>query len=152
MTTPDFAYAIYIRATREAVWRAFLEPEHTRRYWVHDNVSDWQVGSEWQHRRSDGSDRVDIAGKVLESEPHRRLVLSWSRPGDAVRVSKLTLRLEDQDWPGGPWTAVSLEHTELGDDDEMRHGISAGWPMVMSGMKTLLEAGLREDWVLPEDV
>ena len=43
MTKPDFAYAIYIRATREEVWNGLLEPEFTRQYWIHDNVSDWKV-------------------------------------------------------------------------------------------------------------
>jgi len=153
MTKPDFAYAIYIRATREEVWNGFLEPEFTRQYWFHDNVSDWKAGSKWEHRRSDGSETVDIVGKVLESELHKRLVITWSRPADIdnpARISRVTVQLADQDWPGGPWTEVILEHTDFQDDTEMRESVSGGWPMVLSGLKTLLEAGFRENMVQPE--
>lgn len=155
MSKPDFAYVIYIRATREEVWNGLLQPEFTRQYWVHDNVSDWKVGSTWEHRRSDGSEKLDIVGKVLESDPHRKLVFTWSRPGDVdnpERTSRVTVRLADQDWPGGPWTAVTLEHTGFQGDTEMQRGTSSGWPMVLSGLKTLLEAGFRESMVLPDDM
>jgi uncharacterized protein YndB with AHSA1/START domain len=153
MTKPDFAYAIYIRATRKEVWNGFLEPEFTRQYWFHDNVSDWKAESKWEHRRIDGSETVDIVGKVLESELHTRLVITWSRPADIdnpARISRVTVQLADQDWPGGPWTEVILEHTDFQDDTEMRESVSGGWPMVLSGLKTLLEAGFREDMVQPE--
>ncbi len=154
MSKPDFVYQIYIRATREKVWRAFLEPEFTRQYWIHDNVSDWKPGSKWEHKRSDGVDAVDIEGKVLHSEPHERLILSWSRHGDMdnpARTSKVTLILADIDWPGGPWTSLTLEHTDFQDDKEMQDSVSGGWPMVFSGMKTLLEVGSLTQMKLPED-
>jgi len=144
MNKPDFAYAIYIRASREEVWKGLLEPEFTRQYWLHDNVSDWQVGSKWEHRRSDGSEKLDIVGLVLESELHRKLVFTWSRPEDVDdpnRTSRVTVILTDEDWPGGPWTGVTFEHTDFGDDSEMRDSVSGGWPMVLSGLKTLLESG-----------
>ena len=155
MSKPDFAYVIYIRATREEVWKGLLEPEFTRQYWVHDNVSDWQVGSKWEHRRSDGSEKLDIVGQVLESELHRKLLFTWSRPehvDDPNRASRVTVTLADQDWPGGPWTAVTLEHTDFGDDIEMRDSVSGGWPMVFSGLKTLLESGFRANMKMPDDV
>lgn len=155
MSKPDFTYAIQIRATREEVWNGLLEPEFTRQYWIHDNISDWQVGSKWEHRRTDGTDKVDIVGRVLENEPHEKLVLSWSRPGELdnpERTSRVEVTLEDLDWPGGPWTALRFEHTELGDDDEMRDGVTSGWPMVFSTLKTVLESGLREGLKLPDDV
>jgi uncharacterized protein YndB with AHSA1/START domain len=150
MTKPEFSYVIYMRASREQVWDGLLEPDFTRQYWFHDNVSDWKVGSAWEHRRSDGSNEVDIAGRVVESEPHTKLTLTWSRPGDIdspERTSRLEIALADQDWPGGPWTAVTLEHTDFGDDTEMRDSVSGGWPMVLSGLKTLLEVGFREGQV-----
>ena len=125
--------------------------EFTRQYWVHDNVSDWKVGSTWEHRRSDGSEKLDIVGKVLESERHKKLVFTWSRPGDTDNPAR-TSRVTDEDWPGGPWTAVTLEHTDFQDDTEMKEGASGGWPMVLSGLKTLLEAGLRKSMVIPDGI
>ncbi|ANM30450.1 hypothetical protein ABI59_14030 [Acidobacteria bacterium Mor1] len=154
MKRPDFSYTIYIRATQEEVWRAFLEPEFTRQYWVHENRSDWKVGSKWAHVRTDEKGTTDIVGEVLESEPFSSLVFSWCRPGDEnnpQRTSRVSVKFGNQDWPGGPWTVVTLEHTDFQGDEEMQTGVSGGWPMVLSGMKTLLEAGLRENWVLPKE-
>lgn len=144
MSKPDFAYTIYINASREQVWAGLLESEFTRQYWFHDNVSDWREGSDWEHRRSDESAAVDIAGKVLESEPPEKLVLTWSRPEhrqDPAKASRLSIVLGEVDWPGGPWTSLHLEHTDFGDDIEMRDSVSGGWPMILSGLKTLLEVG-----------
>ena len=144
MSKPDFAYAIYIRASREQVWNGLLEPEFTRQYWMGENVSDWKVGSAWEHHQGDPQ-KLMIVGKVLESEPHTRLVLTWSRPADADNpecTSRVTFALSDVDWPGGPWTALNLEHTDFQDDSEMRESVSHGWPALMSGLKTLLEVGL----------
>jgi hypothetical protein len=47
---------------------------------------------------------------------------------------------------------VTLEHTDFQGDTEMQNGVSGGWPMVLSGLKTLLEAGFRESMVMPDDV
>src|SRR5689334_23955431 len=43
----------------------------------HSNVSDWQAGSPWEHRRVDGSGIADVAGTVLESTPPRRLAMTF---------------------------------------------------------------------------
>lgn len=38
-----------------AVWHTLTDADLTAEYWGHSNVSDWQVGSQWEHRRIDGS-------------------------------------------------------------------------------------------------
>ena len=72
-----FVYVTYIRANAEQVWRALTDPDLTARYWGHANVSDWQPGSAWEHRRVDGSGAVDVVGQVdlnVEAlqQPHHR--------------------------------------------------------------------------------
>jgi uncharacterized protein YndB with AHSA1/START domain len=140
-----FTYVIYIRATREAVWAGLTEPEFTRQYWMHDNVSDWRVGSRWEHRRSDGSGVVDIVGEVVECRPAERLIVTWVPPADdgvAEKTSRVSIGLADQaGWPGGPWVQLSLEHAELARDSEMHTSIAWGWPAVLSGLKTVIECG-----------
>lgn len=54
-----------------SVWHALTGPGLSADYWGHRNVSDWQVGSRWEHRRSDGSNIADVIGAVLESTPAR---------------------------------------------------------------------------------
>jgi uncharacterized protein YndB with AHSA1/START domain len=144
MDKAQFTYVIYIRATPERIWSGLLEPESTRQYWMHENISDWKVGSPWTHRSTDAAGTVDIVGDVVENDSPRRLVLTWVPPKDAgspVKTSRVSFDLEPVDWPGGPWTSVRLAHTELEPDSEMLHSISWGWPALMSGLKTLLETG-----------
>jgi uncharacterized protein YndB with AHSA1/START domain len=142
VTKPQFVYVIYIRATADEVWSGLLDPEWTRKYWMHDNVSDWKPGSPWSHKRTDAAGTVDIAGQVIESDRPRRLVLTWAKPADAgnpAKTSRVSFELAPEEWPGGPWVRLTVAHTELEPDSEMFHSVSYGWPGLMSGLKTMLE-------------
>ena len=142
MAEPQFVYVIYIRAAAEQVWKGLLDPEWTRKYWMHDNISDWKAGSPWKHQRTDAAGTVDIVGTVVESDPPRRLVVTWVPPkdaGNAVKTSRVSFDLAPEDWPGGPWVRLTVAHTDLEPDSEMLHSVSYGWPGLMSGLKTLLE-------------
>src|SRR6476646_9316572 len=77
-----FVYSIYIAGSAETVWRALLDGAFTRQYWGHDNVSDWQRGSPWEHRRADGTGRVSVLGEVVEVRPPTRLIVTWADPAD----------------------------------------------------------------------
>lgn len=138
MNSEEFVYVIYIATDAPTLWKALLEPEFTRRYWGHDNVSDWKPGSPWEHRRSDGARTIDVVGQVVESTPPKRLVLTWANTEDrehADRHSRVTLEIE----PVADMVRLTVTHVSL--DPEMRRKISAGWPRVLSSLKSLLEAG-----------
>lgn len=140
MAEITFRYVTYIAAVQDQVWRALLDPATTAKYWQHVNVSDWNPGSRWEHRRSDQQGTVDLVGKVLEIAPPRRLVLSWAFPGDEARAerhSKVTLEVE----PYREVVRLAVTHERLDPGSEMLEGISDGWPMVLSSLKTLLELG-----------
>ena len=65
---PDFVYTIYIAADAETVWNGLIDKELTEKYWGRHNVSDWQVGANWEHGRTDGSGIVDVAGNELAND------------------------------------------------------------------------------------
>jgi len=149
MTKPSFVYVTYIATTPEKVWRALVDTDVMRKYWAdptaddpaHENVSDWRPGSQWEHRRVDDSHTVDIVGKVVESTPPRRLVFTWARPKDAEddsKHSRVTFDIEPQ---GDGLIRLTVTHEDLERDPKMLEGISSGWPMVLSNLKTLLETG-----------
>jgi len=153
MDKPKFVYVTYISSTPEKVWDALRDSKMTRQYWGNRvNASDWKVGSKWQHRDHDNDRLVDIVGKVLESDPPRRLVVSWSRPADEERaagVSRVTFELKKV----VDTTRLTITHDELEPNSDMLKGITKGWPLVLSGLKTLLETGkpmtmmtTREGW------
>jgi len=142
VTKPQFVYVIYIRATADDVWSGLLDPEWTRKYWMHDNISDWKPGSPWTHKRTDPAGTVDIVGQVIESDRPRKLVLTWAQPadaGNAAKTSRVSFELAPEEWPGGPWVRLTVAHTELEPDSDMFRSVSYGWPGLMSGMKTMLE-------------
>ncbi len=60
---------------------ALLDPAAISEIWGHGKVSDWQPGSRREHRRTDGSGTVDAGGRVLETDPPHRLVMTF---GDAT--------------------------------------------------------------------
>ncbi len=141
MDKPKFVYVIYIGSTPEKVFNALIDPEMTRQYWGnHHNASDWKAGSRWEHRDFDKPELVDIVGKVVESSPPSRLVVTWVPPadeGNAVKTSRVTFDVE----PFMDVVRVTVTHDELEPDSEMFHSVSFGWPALMSGLKTLLETG-----------
>jgi uncharacterized protein YndB with AHSA1/START domain len=137
----DFHYTIYIKSTPEKVWEAITNPEFTRQYAGHQYVSDWTMDSTWDMRRnSDNS--VNVTGHVLEYTPPQRLVLTWAeadKPDDVSRVI-FDIALSDS------MVRLNITHSQL--SDYMGGRIAFGWPIVLSGLKTLLETGhpLNDTW------
>ncbi len=147
MTKPSYVYVTYIATTPEKVWRAVVDPDVARDYWAgssgpaHVNVSDWKTGSRWEHQRADDTRTVDIVGRVVESNPPRRLVLTWARPKEAEDDSKHSRVTFDIEPKGDGLIRLTVTHEDLERDPQMLAGISSGWPMVLSNLKTFLETG-----------
>ena len=140
--TQHFFYTIYIQSVPEIVWRALIDPEMTKQYRSrHQNVSDWRSGSSWKHVDYDHPGIVDLLGRVIESLPGRRLVLSWAFPEDVENVhvhSRVTIDIVAET---ANVVRLTLSHTGLEFDSEMYHGIAHGWPRVLSSLKSLIETG-----------
>lgn len=140
MAKATFLYVTYIASRPETVWKALLDGEFTRQYWDHENVSDWQPGSPWEHRRVDASRTVDLLGEVLEAEPPRRLVITWGEPRDRGRRdrhSRVTFEIE----PVADMVRLTVTHDDLEAGSDMHRKITEGWPRVLSSLKSLLETG-----------
>ncbi len=136
-TIPDYVYVTYIRASAEQVWKALTDADLTARYWGHENISDWQQGSGWEHRRADGSGENDVVGTVLEvDEPHRLVLTFEDSPGEDRSPSVVTFLIE----PNKDIVRLTVTHENL-PNEEMARGISSGWPAVLSNLKSLLETG-----------
>lgn len=148
MKKHDYVYVTYIATTPQKVWQALVDPEVMRQYWVGPksdcvrvNVSDWKPGSRWEHQRLDEARTVDITGKVIESNPPHRLVYSWARPNEADDASKHSRVSFDIEAHIDGLVRLTVTHDDLERDPQMLEGISGGWPMVLSNLKTLLETG-----------
>ena len=139
MSAPEFVYTVYIAAPAERVWNALVDGDVTRQYWGHENRSDWKVGSRWEHVRVGPEGVVDIAGTVIEVDPPRRLVTSWHSPdgeSDPARTSRVTYEITAI----GEESKLVVTHSDLL-EESMRAGVSSGWPLVLSSLKSFLEGG-----------
>jgi uncharacterized protein YndB with AHSA1/START domain len=135
---PNFVYVTYIESTPEKVWHALTDADLSAAYWGHANISEWQTGSRWEHRRTDGSGIADIVGTVLETAPPKRLVITFAGPGEERPggPSKVTFDIE----PYGEIVRLTVTHDDLADQAEYDDA-SAGWPAVLANLKSLLETG-----------
>ncbi|MEQ1650075.1 MAG: SRPBCC family protein [Hyphomicrobiaceae bacterium] len=149
MTKPSFVYVTYIATSPEKLWQALVDTDVMAKYWVglkadstpHVNVSDWKPGSRWEHQRLDDARTVDIAGKVIECNPPRRLVYSWARPtefDDELKHSRVIFDIEPQ---SAAVVRLTVTHEGLERDPQMLAGVSGGWPQILSNLKSLLETG-----------
>ena len=135
---PTFVYVTYIESTPEVVWEALTDPDITAQYWGHSNVSDWQVGSRWEHQRADGTGIADVVGDVVESVPPKRLVTTWADPNEDAEVapSRVTFDIE----PYGEIVRLTVTHEDFADGAERREA-AGGWAAVLSNLKSFIETG-----------
>ena len=141
--TTSFIYVTYIRATPEKVFEAITRPEIARRYWGHENVSDWKPGSRWQHVR-DSTRAVELVGEVVEAAPPKRLVITWanaSQADDPTAYSRVSFDIVPYDG----MVRLTVTHDELVAGSGMAAGIGKGWPRVLSSLKSYLETGEAMD-------
>jgi uncharacterized protein YndB with AHSA1/START domain len=136
----SFVYVTYILSTPEKVFEAITKPELARRYWAHENVSDWKPGSSWQHVRANEQRTVELVGKVVEISPPNRLVITWaneSQAADPAAYSRVTFDIVEYE----NMVRLTVTHDELEAGSGMANGVSRGWPAVLSSLKSFLETG-----------
>jgi uncharacterized protein YndB with AHSA1/START domain len=138
MSKPVFVYTTYIETTAEKLWHALTDGDFTERYWFgHRIASDWKVGSPYSFTNQ-GKPMVD--GKVLISDPPRRLAYSWNNRKEEAKgegTSRVTFDLE----PRGTVIKLTVTHDDLGEDGKTFRDISSGWPLVIASLKSMLENG-----------
>jgi uncharacterized protein YndB with AHSA1/START domain len=132
-------FEIYIKTTPERLWEAITDSGMRSIYTFGVGIeSDWAVGSRYEAAHPNGPTPIS-EGENLEVDPPRRLVQSfnalWSDDVKAEGTSRVTWEIE----PVGDSCRLVVTH------DQMREGandeIYGGWPMILSGLKTLLETG-----------
>lgn len=139
--TPKTVYVTYIASTPQKVWDALTQTEFTRQYFFGRSIEiEPREGGAFILRMPDG--RVDVNGKVVTWDPPHRLAVTWrvdwiaemrdlpeclvayeiAQAGDAVRLTMT----EAHQW--------EVPH-------DLLSGGRAGWPAIMSSLKSVLETG-----------
>ena len=140
---PEFNYVTFINAPPSKVWAALTEPEFTRRYWFNSTVkSDWKEGSDYTFTIPDdeGGERVALTGKIIKVDEPNELVYQFTAPwNEAVKDENSTVQFLLEEIDG--MTKLSVRHYDFQEGSILHGEVSGGWPMVLSGLKTLLETG-----------
>jgi uncharacterized protein YndB with AHSA1/START domain len=138
---PSSVFVTYIVATPERVWQSLTNGEFTKQYFFGRRMeSDWKVGSPFKLVMADG--RIDSQGKVLECDPPRRLAITWHVEWmeEFRHLPETIVRYQIDPLGDVVRLTVSEFHPE-GIDPKFVEGGRRGWPIVLSGLKTLLETG-----------
>ena len=131
-------FEIFVKATPERVWEAITDPEQRAKYsFGVQPRSDWTPGSRYE---AGVPGVVEIAsGENVEVDPPRRLVQTfdalWSDDVRAQGTTRVTWDIE----PVGTSCRVTVTHDRLPAGANSQ--LYGGWPMILSGLKTLIETG-----------
>jgi uncharacterized protein YndB with AHSA1/START domain len=138
--TTTQVYELFIRATPEQIWEAITTPEFTTKYFYGARI---EITPEWRRTFSpDGGDSWG-EGAVSEFDPPRRLVHEWRSAYNPELAeeepSRVTWEIEPSD---AGYSKLTVVHDRLEGAPKTAASVSgAGWMMVLSGLKTLLETG-----------
>jgi len=132
-------FEIYIKTTPERLWEALTDSELRSRYNFGVGLrSDWTPGSRYESLHPTSSGPL-VEGENLEVDPPRRLVQSfralWSDDVRRSGTSRVTYEIEQV----GDSCCLIVTHDQLHADANPQ--LYGGWPMILSGLKTLLETG-----------
>jgi uncharacterized protein YndB with AHSA1/START domain len=134
-------FEIYIKTTPERLWEAITDSDMRQKYSFGVGItSDWTPGSRYEAVAA-GPGIPISEGENLEVDPPRRLVQSftalWSEDVKDEGTSRVTWEIE----PVEDSCRLTVTH------DQLREGaydeLFGGWPMILSGLKTLLETGQK---------
>jgi uncharacterized protein YndB with AHSA1/START domain/DNA-binding transcriptional ArsR family regulator len=131
-------FEVFIKTTPERLWEAITDPEQRKQYsFGVETQSDWTPGSDY---KASVPGVVDIAaGENTEVDPPRLLVQTfnalWSDEVKEQGPTRVTWEIE----PVGTSCRLTVTHDQLPPDANPE--LYGGWPMILSGLKTLLETG-----------
>lgn len=138
---PSLVYTIYIAATPERVWQALTSAADSQLYFSGFAVEvEERDGGAFVLRAPDGS--VHIGGKVITYDRPRKLAVTfnvnWPGLVEALGETLVTYEIEQT---GDSVRLTMTEANERKIDEDILSGGRAGWPAILSSLKSVLETG-----------
>lgn len=136
-----YTYDIYIGAEASKVWKGLVDGDLTQHYVYGTRLeSKLKKGSPYAYVGEGGFKVVD--GEIVEVDAEKRLVMTWrahwgeSTANDAA--SRVTYELSPA---GASQTKLRLIHDDFDGPTATYTESTAGWPRLLSSLKSLLETG-----------
>ena len=138
MSKPDHVYQVFIKASHSLVFDAIINGDVTVQYFYGTRVeSGWEVGDKVVYTYPDG--RIAADGEVLAFDEPKRVeftfVPRWDPDLEAEGGAREAWIVEDM----GDLTKLTVETYEAG--PRTLEDFTEGYPLILSGLKTLLETG-----------
>src|SRR3982750_653752 len=149
-------YRVFIKATPQKIWDAITKPEWTQRfgYGLRDEY-ELRPGGAYRGRSNAGMDAagmsgVIVDGEVIESDPPRKLVVTWRMAIDPSLAKEGFTRLTYEIVEGRDGVSrLSVIHDLTGTPghaamvagDQQGPGAGGGWLWILSDLKSLVESG-----------
>lgn len=139
-TRPKHVFTTIIQTSPKELWDALTNSVQTEQYFFGLKIqTDWSEGSDIFFKKEDGSN--EITGKVIKVVPYKLLSHTFNgkcKEGqEADAPSKVTYEIKEL----GASCKLTLIHDDFDGETETYKGTGEGWPVVLSGLKTLLETG-----------
>ncbi|MCR9142468.1 MAG: SRPBCC domain-containing protein [bacterium] len=150
---PRQIYVVYIRAAVQKVWQALIDPAATRQYYFNMEIETpltksanrARPGAPFRYYTSDhetGKREVGVEGEIIEVIPERRLVHSFAPlkvdPDRSEPPSRVIYELDEQ---ADGTVKLTVTHEGFSGETPIFRQAAEGWPIILSGLKTLLETG-----------
>jgi uncharacterized protein YndB with AHSA1/START domain/DNA-binding transcriptional ArsR family regulator len=137
---PRHVFQLYVRAAPDRLWEAITDPDLTLRYFHNSRVeSTWCPGDRvayWIHGQ------LVVEGQVLEADPPRKLVTSWAFRRNPRLMHDPPSRVTWEIEPSGlDVSRLTVVHDDFASETATFRSVGAGWPLVLSSLKSLLETG-----------
>ena len=138
---PAIVYTIYIASTPEKVWQALTSAEFSRKYFFGNAVEvEQRVGGAFIVRTPDGA--LHISGEVVECDPPKKLTVTfnvnWPGLVEKLGPTLVTYAIEQA---GESVKLTLLQSHDRPLSDDILSGGRAGWPAILSSLKSVLETG-----------
>ena len=138
---PKTVYVTYIASTPQRIWDALTQSEFTQQFFFGRTVEiEPKVGGSFVLRMPDG--RVDVKGEVVAFEPPHRLAVTWMVDwNEQMRELPACLVSYEIAQAGEAVRLTMTEAHQWDVPDDLLAGGRMGWPVILSGLKSLLETG-----------
>ncbi|MGD1848013.1 MAG: SRPBCC domain-containing protein [Salibacteraceae bacterium] len=139
----DFYTEVYINASSEKVWQAFVAPQQFFMAFYRANISStFEIGDRIAFVGShEGQEMVHSYGEVLGYEPGK--LLSYTEhPGPSYQENhqEMTSRVTVNITPVGEATCLTLSSDQFSANNPMREAAEQ-WYLILSNLKTWVETG-----------
>lgn len=140
VTIPDHVYQAYIDCTVEDAWDAIVDGDKTVQYYYGTRVeSSWAAGDPIRYLSADGEVVAD--GDILAIEAPNRLDITFHPRWDPDIEAEGPVRMVWVVERSQGLVSLTVEFYDAPPGTKTYQDFVSGLPLIVSGMKTLLETG-----------